>query len=118
IQAWKGVPRALLRESMAGILPDEIAQRTWKADFTCIINQGLALDFNRLTAFLTAPAASPRAGYVDDTKLQERLAGARNRLQEPYCNLSMELTALAALEMWQRVFLKQVESIPAPETLV
>ena len=42
VQNQDGVPRALLREAMRGVLPEPVRQRTWKANFTAAVNQGLA----------------------------------------------------------------------------
>ena len=34
LQTWQGVPKGLLREALRDVLPEAIAQRNWKADFT------------------------------------------------------------------------------------
>ncbi len=45
MQTYRGVPKALLRHAMQGVLPEAIIRRTWKADFTHLVNEGMAQDF-------------------------------------------------------------------------
>ncbi len=59
---WQGVPKGLLRHALAGVLPDAIRERRWKADFT---------ELNRRPAGrLPADAFAIRAGFVDGTVLE------------------------------------------------
>src|SRR6185436_3472170 len=48
MQSWKGVHKGILRHSLRGVLPDAIARRNTKADFTSAVNDGLAKDYDRL----------------------------------------------------------------------
>ena len=54
IQNLNGVPRALLRDPMRGVLPKRIRTRTGKADFSYIINRGVAKDVRAISQALSS----------------------------------------------------------------
>lgn len=93
VQNHKGVPRALLRDAMRGIVPDVILERRWKDDDS-------ALTRDRATAYLASPVrleGASRLGLVRD---------ARN--VEP---ASLELLGL---EFWSREFFSDRLASPRP----
>ena len=104
IQTPGGVPRALLREAMAGVLPEPVRARTWKADFSTTMNRGIGQDLERVSARLTNDALSVRLGYVDQGRLVAALPGLARELEGPACLATWDLADLFALEVWLRVF--------------
>ncbi len=101
----QGVPRALLREAMRGVLPAPVRARTWKADFSAPVNQGVLQDMAQIAAALTADAAAVRLGILDGTRLASEVRRLAADLSGPDCVESWDLADLFGLETWTRVFL-------------
>jgi asparagine synthase (glutamine-hydrolysing) len=101
-----GVPRALLREAMCGVLPEPVRGRTWKADFSGVVNAGVDQDVPAIARALSAESLGVRLGYLD----RARLAPAVNHMSSsgagPACVSSWELADLFALEVWLKLFLR------------
>jgi asparagine synthase (glutamine-hydrolysing) len=107
LQTWQGMPKALLREGLRGILPDAIVSRRWKADFSHLVNEGLVRDYSRILDCLESGTAVFRWGYVDRTRLRTHLARLRSQLQNaPTCEAAWALSDLVALEVWHQVFVE------------
>jgi asparagine synthase (glutamine-hydrolysing) len=104
VHARNGVPRVLLREAMRGILPDSIRARTWKADFTPFVNQGVRDDAAALLATLTADCVAVRLGYLDRGRLASELAKLTHCADAADGTDSWDLADTYGLEMWLRVF--------------
>jgi asparagine synthase (glutamine-hydrolysing) len=104
MQTWKGVPKAFLREAMRGVLPEAIVQRTWKADFTHHVNEGMQRDYPRLAQCLLTGGLSVQRGYLKEDVLRETLARLQSRIQGPTCESAWRLSALVGLELWLQVF--------------
>lgn len=105
VQTWKGVPKALLREGMRGILPDAIANRRWKADFTHLVNEGMERDYPQMLDCLQAGAATFKWGYVKENILHEHLHRLKDQIRgAATCEATWALTDLLALELWLQVF--------------
>ena len=107
IQAAGGVPRALLREGLAGVLPDAIRGRRWKADYSEPVNQGAARDLASARALFADTPRSVAWGYVDHGRVVAELETLARRLDGPDCVASWELTDLIGLESWLRVFFNE-----------
>jgi asparagine synthase (glutamine-hydrolysing) len=107
IQAAGGIPRALLREGLAGVLPVAIRRRRWKADYSEPVNQGAARDLASARALFADTPRSVAWGYVDRDRVVAELEALARRLDEPDCVASWELTDLIGLESWLRVFFNQ-----------
>jgi asparagine synthase (glutamine-hydrolysing) len=119
IQNRNGVPRALLRDAMAGILPDPLRARTWKADFTEAANSGTGQDLGQVSARLARGSLAARLGYLDERRLAAALPGLAAELEGPECLATWDLTDLFALEVWLEVFFGGDYALPAltPTTL-
>ncbi|MFQ5946350.1 MAG: asparagine synthetase B family protein [Anaerolineae bacterium] len=104
MQTWQGVPKALLREGLRGVLPEAIALRTWKADFTYLVNEGMERDYPRLAGWLRSDAMSIRAGYLDQNAMRAELDRAKDRLGGSTCDTAWSLSDLLGLELWLQVF--------------
>lgn len=121
IQTKDGVPKALLRAAMQGILPDEIVQRRWKADFTHLVNESLANDYDEAARILLDKPLVVARGYVEQEALREELAALKCLIDGPSCEYTWGVMDLLGLELWLRVFcqkptLETKEQIP-PELL-
>lgn len=103
-----GVPRALIREALRGVLPEAVRLRRWKGDYSEPANQGAQRDFDTVRALFTAEPRSAAWGYVDLARLMAYLDRLGPQLEGPECTASWELTDLLGLEQWFRVFLNEV----------
>lgn len=104
VQNWNGVPRGLLREAMRGELPEPIRTRTWKADFTRVVNRGMMQDASVITRALSSDALGVRAGYLDPQRLTREVAVLKEGLSRPDCVDSWSLADLFGFEVWLQVF--------------
>jgi asparagine synthase (glutamine-hydrolysing) len=102
--AHNGVPRALLREGMRGVLPNSIRARTWKSDFSPFVNMGLSHDAAVILRTLTPECLGVRFGYLDAERLTPELARLAEGLNAADCVSSWSLGDTYGLEMWLRVF--------------
>lgn len=107
LQSAEGVPRALVREGLAGILPDAIRRRRWKADYSEPVNLGAARDLKAVQELFAHAPLAVAWGYVDAGRVAGELAALGSRLTGADCVASWELTDLIGLESWLRVFFKQ-----------
>ncbi len=104
IQTYRGVPKVLLREGLRGVVPDAIARRTWKADFTYLINGGMARDYEHLVDQLRSGAMAMIAGYVNQDLMSAELKHAKDRLGGASADTAWSLSDLVGLEFWLQVF--------------
>jgi asparagine synthase (glutamine-hydrolysing) len=104
IQNRDGVPRALLRAGMRGVLPEPIRARVWKADFSRVVNDGVSRDIEAIVRTLASESLGVRYGYFDPTRLEEEVARVAAALAGPDCLGSWDLSDLFGLEVWLRVF--------------
>ena len=68
---FEGIPKRILREALRGVLPDAIADRRTKADFTAVVNNGIAGDYEWMLDRLRRDGAAYRQGYVEDDAAEE-----------------------------------------------
>jgi asparagine synthase (glutamine-hydrolysing) len=104
IHARNGVPRILLRQALRGILPDSIRTRTWKSDFSSVVNQGVGRDAAEIMNTMTSDCQGVRFGYLDADRLASALARFPETLDAADCRASWDLADTYGLEMWLRVF--------------
>lgn len=108
IQSYSGVPRALLREAMRGVLPEPVRTRKWKADASYLVNQGVTQDAAAICQALSQQSLGLQMGYLDPGRLAPALArlsaGSRARSD---CADSWDLAELFGFEVWLRVFLQE-----------
>jgi asparagine synthase (glutamine-hydrolysing) len=99
----RGVPTGLLRQALAGILPDAICHRRSKADFTALENRAMRRDVIRLEALLRSQCLAAQAGFVDSSALAH-LPSTFDRLSDndDAGSPGWLLTDLAGLEIWLR----------------
>jgi asparagine synthase (glutamine-hydrolysing) len=105
VQAWKGVPKALLRAGMQGILPDDIIQRTWKADFTHLVNAGVEYEYSTVAQILWPESLAVKLGYLSERVIGEELPRLKSRLCEADAEVARRLCAALGLELWLEAFI-------------
>ncbi len=103
-QTHQGIPKVLLREGLRGVLPERIAQRRWKGDFTDVANATIRAEYPRLLQTLAAHQRVVAGGYVDGTVLKEQLERLRAGLTADNCTAAWALSDLLGLELWLDVF--------------
>jgi asparagine synthase (glutamine-hydrolysing) len=99
-----GVPRALLRDAMRGVLPDQVRERTWKADFTEVVNDSMDRDKAVVRETMTADCLGVRRGYFDAGRLLPEVARLSASLRGADNVNSWELADLYGFEVWLQVF--------------
>ncbi len=104
IQTWNGVPRTLLRASMRGILPDAIARRTWKGDFTHLVNEEVERDYPELLRCFRSDGLAVKLGYVNGDVARDTLKRLKDHIRGPTCDIAWSLSSLLALELWLQIF--------------
>ena len=115
VHARDGVPRALLREAMSGVLPDPIRARTWKSDFSAFVNMGLSEDAAEILRTLHEDCLGVKFGYLDAGRLAPELARLAADLESADCVSSWELGDTYSLEMWLQVFLDREQRLASPQ---
>lgn len=106
MHAWQGVPRALLRESMRGVLPEPIRTRRWKTDFSPLVNAGAAQDAAIMGRALTDNSIGCRRGFFDPVRFGPEMARLAASVGSTECLESWALSDTFGLEMWLQVFSK------------
>ena len=104
MQNHGGVPRAILREAMRGVLPERIRVRSSKGDFSGVVNRGVAQDASAICRALSEESCGVRLGYIDGSRLRPSLVTLSTGLMRPDCLDAWDLADLFGLEMWLRVF--------------
>jgi asparagine synthase (glutamine-hydrolysing) len=98
----QGVPKALFREAMKGVLPESIRLRKWKGDFTALNNDAAASDYEKFQRYLGSTCAAVTNGYVDPMSVQREFPSPKfdrnDRLP------AVQVVAAVALELWLRAF--------------
>ena len=103
IQCWKGRHKGILRAALKGILPEAIAARTSKADFTGVVNEGMVKDYERVGQHLHPGAMVAALGYVRAMELAE--TGRRKQeIRASTCETTWALGDLLFLELWLQEF--------------
>lgn len=98
---WQGIPKGLMRHALAGVLPDAIRDRRWKADFTALEVEGMQRGRPDLARLLPRDCLAARAGLVDADVLENALP----TIDDEEGGLpGWHLTDVAGLELWLRNF--------------
>ena len=104
MSAHDGVPRALLRRALQDVIPDSIRARTWKSDFTPLVNKSVRDDAATIIETMKEDCFGVRFGYLDEDRLMPALSEVADRLVAANCVDSWDLADTYGLEMWLRVF--------------
>jgi len=103
VLSWKGVYKGLLRHALQGVLPASIAARASKADFTSIVNEGMARNYDWLVQSLRTGGMATRLGYVKPDLLH-MMASRGMAADTSSSELSWALGDLLSLELWLQEF--------------
>lgn len=107
IQNHKGIPRAILRESLREIIPSSIADRTWKSDFSNIVTDSVQMESSKLTGLLMRSPRMVKYGFVNEETLREKVAQTTAKITPEDCSAAWDLIDFAAFEHWLRIFIDQ-----------
>lgn len=98
-----GIPKGLLRDAMAGVLPDAIRSRRWKADFTALSNQAVAEELPSIIELFEGRPVSVELGFVDPVRLRAEASRLAGHLQHgDDATIGWQLSDVAAVEIWLR----------------
>jgi asparagine synthase (glutamine-hydrolysing) len=117
------VSRPLLREAMAGVLPEPVRTRVGKSRFDAIFHEALAGPDLALARGLLGPDARARA-YVDLGRVQRELLGGPPPSDEGRMGWAIGLWRLLTAECWLRyvedpsALRSAAEAIGVPEPVV
>jgi asparagine synthase (glutamine-hydrolysing) len=98
-----GVHKGLLRDALQGVLPPAIASRASKADFTSVVNEGMAKNYDWLAQYLHAGGMATGSGYVNPVQLR-KMTRPTMAADTSSCELSWALGDLLSLELWLQGF--------------
>jgi asparagine synthase (glutamine-hydrolysing) len=116
VAAQNGVPKALLRAALRGVVPQPILERRWKADFTRWVDEGFRREFDQLAQLLESDSKAVQAGYVQGDAIRQELDRSRELLCGKTNVMSKALSRLVGLELWLRAFHNRPLNKPeAPE---
>src|SRR5438477_104828 len=104
VRSWKGVPKAILREAMKGVLPETIRERRWKADATDLLNESMENQYQQLVDCIQSGGMALRMGYVNGDVMAEELLRLGSRIRGPANAVTWSLGELLGLELWLQVF--------------
>jgi asparagine synthase (glutamine-hydrolysing) len=117
IHERNGVPKVLLREAMSGIVPQSIAWRASKTDFTEVSNAGVARDYGRILESVGEGSCAARAGYLA-VGTDRVAASQRPPVSGESAAISRGLVDLFSLELWlQAYFQRTNQTQPLQETV-
>jgi len=106
IQNVNGRPRGILREAMAGVLPETVRLRTWKSDFSYFVNSTLKREFQQLKSLFGPNAMVFEYGLLDRNRTQRLVEQLSSGANAEDCHVAWDVSDLAALEVWLRIFIK------------
>ena len=104
VQNADGVPRAMARNGMRGVLPDEIRARVWKADPSALVNAGVQQEAGEFRRVLDGGSLVAQMGFVDGSRLSSQVGEMLLDHGRPGCTDSWRVADLFGLECWLRVF--------------
>lgn len=100
-----GIPKALLRQALRGILPEAVRQRRWKADFTAATNQAIVAEYPAMMRLLRRDCWSVQAGFADAESLARELTTFERRVDQTDTAIhGWQIGGLVGLELWLRRF--------------
>jgi len=104
VQTRAGVPKAILRDGMRGLVPEAILSRRWKADFLHLILEGMQRDYQHLVQWLGSDGLAVGFGYVEREVMQERLARLQHLLHDGTDAAATRIMEILGLSVWLQAF--------------
>ena len=105
MQSYDGVPRAILREAMRGVIPESVRGRRWKASFGPMIDAAVDADRDDLLAAARRFREVTRLGFVDPERLNMAISHLTDDPSDGATAAGLNNTL--ALEAWAAVFLDE-----------
>jgi asparagine synthase (glutamine-hydrolysing) len=102
--SFDGVPRAILREAMRATIPDIVADRRWKGDFSHRVSEGMGSDLRLAAVRLRDRSLAGEAGILDARAIEQHLSGWLADGELTYRS-SRCLTEALGVEFWVEQFL-------------
>jgi hypothetical protein len=106
MQTWKGVPKAFLRTGLRAIVPASILARCGKADFTDLMNEGIAQEHRQVSDCLQSPGLAVARGYVERDATISALNRHDGRVSGADGLAAWNVQELLSLELWLQVFFR------------
>ena len=104
VQAFRGVPKALLRQSMRSVLPASVVGRRSKGDYTDRANTGVRRIYSEVARALRSGSLVAEFGYVDRKLVGDELTRLESRIQGPLFTAGFRVWRLIGLERWLQLF--------------
>ena len=104
VQNADGVPRAMARDGMRGVLPDEIRARVWKADPSALMNAGVQQEASEFKRVLDGDSLAAQMGFVSGSRLKSQVEEMLLDKGRTGCEDAWRVADLFGLECWLRVF--------------
>jgi asparagine synthase (glutamine-hydrolysing) len=99
-----GIPKALLRAAMRGILPEAIAGRRWKAQVTQELADSMNREFCSLSRYLACDTLCAKFGFVDESRLKAALPALAPTEGSALDEKIWMLGEIFGLELWLQTF--------------
>jgi asparagine synthase (glutamine-hydrolysing) len=99
-----GVPRALLRHALAGVLPEEIAGRRSKGDYTYLENEAVTLDYDDIVNYIRSGNFAVRWGFLKQDAFNKEIPILKEKMSGPTCDVAWSLEEVVGMEIWLRTF--------------
>jgi asparagine synthase (glutamine-hydrolysing) len=101
-----GVPKAILRRSLVGVLPEPIRLRRWKGDGTAFSNGAARAEEQTIRRLLGPDSLSARAGFLDAGALRSRMPAifGSGLKRDDNAVLGWQVGDTLGLELWLRHF--------------
>jgi hypothetical protein len=106
ILSHRGVHRALLRRAMRGCIPDGVAERRWKADFTKDHRAAVEADAARFWSAIRARGGIVGRDYVIDPKVADACRDGRTAARSG-------VEHVFSLDAWFRAFFPAEQAFDA-----
>ena len=106
LQTHQGIPKTILREAMHEVLPELIKRRTWKANFTHLVNEGIQKDLPRLLQYLELNPMAIKRGYLKENFVQTWFPRLQNQMCSSSCEAAWRFSDVLGLELWLRAFFR------------
>jgi asparagine synthase (glutamine-hydrolysing) len=104
VRTLEGIPRGLFRRAMRGILPEAVAGRRSKGEYSALVNESTSQAFQELSQILNSECLGVQLGYLNKKALAQKLDALKHEIHGRDICVSGSLIRLLAFEVWLEVF--------------
>lgn len=104
VVSWDHQPRGLFRHVAAGILPEAIRTRNWKANFGGFVRGSIEQHLPEIERMLGRNSMCAQFGYIEPSRVAAEAAYIRSRLEVGDRRMLDRIVAIAGLELWLQTF--------------